>query len=84
MRTEDFQFVGYPGVVQYVRKIYQTAADAPKKSNKRNAIASLFLNVTNTPMKTEDFHVFLYPGVVQDFRNFTKRQPGTLKGPRGP
>ncbi len=57
MKTEDFQFFLHPGVVEYVQKIYQTAPDVPKKPNKRHAIASLFLKVTNTPMKMEDFHV---------------------------
>ncbi len=60
----------YPGVVQYVHEIYQTAADVPKQKNA--ASASVFLKVTNTPTKTEDFHVFVYPGVIQDFRHFTK------------
>ena len=31
MKTEDFQALWYSGVVEYVHKIYQTAADVPKK-----------------------------------------------------
>ena len=66
MKTEDFQVSWYPGVVQYVHKIYQTAADIPKKVKKHAARASVFLKVTNPPMKTLDFQVFWYLGVVQD------------------
>ncbi len=67
MKTEDFQVSWYPGVVQYVHKIYQTAADVPKQVEKKHAAsASFFLKVTNTPMKTEDVQVSWYPGVVQD------------------
>ena len=35
-----------------------------KKSNKRQAIVSFLLKVTNTPMKTEDFQVLWYPGLL--------------------
>ena len=35
-----------------------------KKSNKRQAIVSFLLKVTNTPMKTEDFQVLWYLGLL--------------------
>ena len=35
-----------------------------KKSNKRQAIVSFLLKVTNTKMKTEDFQVLWYPGLL--------------------
>ncbi len=49
------------------------------KSNKRHAIASLFLNVTNTPMKTEDFQFFWRPGVVKDVHKIYQTAPGVPK-----
>ncbi len=57
--------MGYPGAVKYVHKIYQTAADVPKKVKKHAASASFFLKMTNTPRKTNDFQFVWYPGVVQ-------------------
>ena len=77
MKTEDFQFFWYPGVVQYVHKIYQTAADVPKKVKKHAASASVSLKVTNTPTKTEDFRVFCQKALF--FLEKKRRRPPRIE-----
>ena len=42
MKMKDFQVSWYPGVVEYVHKIYQTAADVPTKVNKNMQRAPRF------------------------------------------
>ena len=50
-----------------------------KNLNKRHAIASLLLKVTNTSMKTEDFQFFWHPGVVQYVRKIYQTAADVLK-----
>ena len=65
MKTEDFQVFWYLGVVQYVRKIYQTAVDVPKK-NKKTCSERLGFSKSDKPSNENGgFSGFWYPGVVQ-------------------
>ena len=57
MKTEDFQVCWYPGVVQYVHKIYQTAADIPKKVPK--TCSESVIPVLKSPSSDNMSHIFL-------------------------
>ena len=80
MKTEDFQVLWYLGLLYRRQFSHVTVGGSPflltlkpmkrlrtspKMSNKRQAIVSLLLKVTNTPTNTEEFQFFRYPGVVQ-------------------
>ena len=57
MKTEDFQVSWYPGVVQYVHKIYQTAADIPKKVKK--TCSESVIPVLKSPSSDNMSHIFV-------------------------
>ncbi len=70
MKTEDFHFVWYPGVVTDVHKIYQTAPDIPKKVEQTSCDSLTFSKRDKPSNENGGFSCFFVTGCCSRFASF--------------
>ena len=83
MKTEDFQVSWYPGVVQYVHKIYQTAADVPKKVKNTCSERLVFSKSDQHSKENGGFSCFFVSGCCSRFSSFHEAIARDPKGTTG-